>query len=34
YLENYLGWFRALEREHGSGPNPAQWLRMALGGTA
>ena len=34
YLENYLGWFRALDREHGNGPNPAQWLRMALGGVA
>jgi transposase-like protein len=34
YLANYLGWFRALEREHGNGPKPAQWLAMALGGTS
>ncbi len=32
YLENYLGWFRALDREHGNGPKPAQWLALALGG--
>jgi hypothetical protein len=31
YLANYLGWFRALDREHGDGPKPAQWLAMALG---
>ena len=34
YLANYLGWFRALEREHGIGPKPAQWLAMALVGGA
>ena len=34
YLANYLGWFRALEREHGIGPSPVQWLAMALGGAA
>ena len=36
YLANYLGWFRALDRDrdNGSGPKPAQWLAMALGGTA
>jgi transposase-like protein len=31
YLPNYLGWFRALDREHGNGPQPARWLAMALG---
>ncbi|MDP2827736.1 MAG: IS1595 family transposase, partial [Sulfuricellaceae bacterium] len=34
YLANYLGWFRALDRDSGNGPNPAQWLTMALGGAA
>lgn len=34
YLANYLGWFRALDREHGNGTNTAQWLRMALAGAA
>ena len=34
YLANYLGWFRALDREHGNGPEPAQWLVMALGNPA
>jgi transposase-like protein len=34
YLANYLGWHRALDREHGNGPKPQQWLAMALGGTA
>jgi len=34
YLANYLGWFRALDREYGKGQKPAQWLVMALGGTA
>ena len=34
YLANYLGWFRALDRELGNGPNTAQWLRMALGEAA
>ena len=31
YLPNYLGWFRAIDREHGNGPKPQQWLAMALG---
>lgn len=31
YLENYLGWFRALDRVPGGGPSPEQWLIMALG---
>ena len=31
YLENYLGWFRALDRASDSGPSPKQWLAMALG---
>jgi hypothetical protein len=30
----YLGRFRALDREHGNGPKPPQWLAMAFGGTA
>lgn len=34
YLANYLGWFRALDREHGNSPKPAQWLAMALGEAA
>jgi hypothetical protein len=32
YLKNYLGWFRALERDPTGAPKPAQWLAMALGG--
>lgn len=32
YLPNYLGWFRAIDRSHGNGPKPQQWLAMALGG--
>ena len=32
YLKNYLGWFRALERDPTAAPKPAQWLAMALGG--
>lgn len=32
YLKNYLGWFRALDRDPAGGPKPAQWLAMALGG--
>lgn len=32
YLPNYLGWFRAIDRAHGNGPKPQQWLAMALGG--
>jgi hypothetical protein len=31
YLENYLGWFRALDRYSDRGPSPEQWLAMALG---
>ena len=34
YLAHYLGWFRALDREHGNGPKAAQWLAMALGRSA
>ena len=34
YLANYLGWFRALDREHRNSPKPAQWLAMALGEAA
>ena len=34
YLANYLGWFRALDREAANGLKPAQWLAMALGGVA
>ena len=26
YLANYLGWFRALDREKSNGPKPQQWL--------
>ena len=32
YLENYLGWFRAMEREPADCQKPALWLTMALGG--
>jgi len=32
YLASYLGWFRALDRKHGNGPNPQHWLALALGG--
>jgi transposase-like protein len=32
YLASYLGWFRALDREHGNGPKPQQWLALAIGG--
>ncbi len=31
YLANYLGWFRALDRDPCDGPKPAQWLAMAIG---
>ena len=34
YLANYLGWFRALDRTHGNGQKPQQWLAMALGAAA
>ncbi len=34
YLDNYLGWFRALDRDPGNGPEPQQWLVMAIGGAA
>ena len=30
YLENYLGWFRALDRMPRSPARPAQWLTLAL----
>jgi hypothetical protein len=32
-LDNYLGWFRALDRDKGNGPKPQQWLAMAIGET-
>lgn len=31
YLANYLGWFRAIDRELSHGPKPTQWLTMAIG---
>ncbi len=31
YLENYLGWFRALDRHAQSGAKPASFLNIALG---
>ncbi|MDO9226281.1 MAG: IS1595 family transposase [Pseudomonadota bacterium] len=31
YLENYLGWFRAMDREPPGSTKPAHWLAMALG---
>ena len=31
YLENDLGWFRALDRGSTGNPKPAQWLAMAFG---
>jgi transposase-like protein len=34
YLANYLGWFRAIDRELGGARKPAQWLTLALGGVA
>lgn len=34
YLANYLGWFRALDREKGNGPKPQQWLAMAIAETS
>jgi transposase-like protein len=30
YLENYLGWFRALDRSPGSAPQPASLLTLAV----
>jgi len=30
YLDNYLGWFRALDRSPSSSPNPASFLAMAI----
>ena len=33
YLDSYLGWFRALDREKDNGLNPQQWLTMAIGET-
>ncbi len=34
YLDSYLGWFRALDREKGNGLKPQQWLAMAIGETS
>lgn len=34
YLANYLGWFRAIDRQLGSALKPAQWLAIALGAVA
>lgn len=34
YLANYLGWFRALDRDSTGSPKPKQWLAMALGNVA
>lgn len=34
YLANYLGWFRAIDRQLNGTLKPAQWLAMALGGGA
>ena len=31
YLENYLGWFRAIDRMHRNPARPAQLLALALG---
>lgn len=31
YLENYLGWFKALDRSANSGQDPASLLAMAIG---
>ena len=31
YLENYLGWFRTMDRESAAGLQPAQWLALAMG---
>ena len=31
YLENYLGWFRTLDRESSNSLKPAQWLALAMG---
>lgn len=33
YLANYLGLFRALDREKGNGSKHQQWLAMAIGET-
>ena len=33
YLPSYLGWFRALERQHSNRPKPHQWLALAIGDT-
>jgi transposase-like protein len=33
YLTSYLGWFRAIDREHGTGLKPQQWLAFAIGGS-
>ena len=34
YLENYLGWFRTLDRESHNHLKPAQWLALAMGSQA
>jgi transposase-like protein len=31
YLDSYLGWFRAIDRQTAVGLKPAQWLAMAAG---
>nr|MBP7523096.1 IS1595 family transposase [Leptothrix sp. (in: b-proteobacteria)] len=31
YLENYLGWFRALDRNAQTGAKPASFLNIAVG---
>jgi hypothetical protein len=31
YLENYLGWFRAIDRTQRSASQPAQLLNLAVG---
>jgi transposase-like protein len=31
YLENYLGWFRTLDRESHNSLKPVQWLALAMG---
>jgi transposase-like protein len=34
YLENYLGWFRTLDRKSAGALKPPQWLALAMGGHA
>jgi len=31
YLENYLAWFRILDKKSPTGRNPPQWLSLAMG---